>query len=84
MKHLKDNYNYSIRLRCLVCGRDDCFESQEDTSYIKCTNCGKEYFGGQDELVDCNKEQILESIDQKMKEVASDMEKEIKDMIKGL
>ena len=82
MKHLKDNYNYSIRLRCLVCGRDDCFESQEDTSYIKCTNCGKEYFGGRDELIEYNNEQIQESIDQKKKEITSDVKTEIHDMIK--
>lgn len=82
MKHLKDNYNYSIRLRCIVCGRDDCFESTEDKSYIKCTNCGKEYFGGRDELIEYNNEQIQESIDQKKKEITSDVKKEIHDMIK--
>ena len=56
MKHLKDNYNYSIRLRCLVCGRD--------------------------ELIEYNNEQIQESIDQKKKEITSDVKKEIHDMIK--
>lgn len=82
MKHLKDNYNYSISLRCIVCGRDDCFESNEDKSHIKCTNCGKEYFGGRDELIEYNNEQIQESIDQKKKEITSDVKKEILDMIK--
>lgn len=82
MKHLKDNYNISISLRCIVCGREDCFESEEDGSYIKCTNCGREYHGGRDELIEYNNEQIRESIEQKKKEITSDVKEEIHDMIK--
>ena len=43
---MKDNYSYSIQLRCIVCGSEEHFDYNEDKSYIKCTNCGKEYFGG--------------------------------------
>ncbi len=50
MKYIKDNYNDTVQLRCVVCGVTDKFDSNEDNSYIKCTNCGKEYFGGYDEL----------------------------------
>ena len=83
MKHLKDNYNFSVKLRCAVCGYDDCFESNDDKSYIKCTNCGKEYFGGQDELIEFNNELIQKSIEQKKEEITSDVHKELNDMIKN-
>jgi len=83
MKHLKDNYSFSVQLKCIVCGHDDCFESNDDKSFIKCTNCGKEYFGGYDELVDCNNEIINEGIDAKTEEIHSDVVKEINDMIKN-
>jgi len=82
MKHQKENYNFNIKLQCVVCGRDDCFESNEDKSYIKCTNCGKEYFGGRDELIEYNNEQIRESIEHKEKEITSDVTEEIHDMLK--
>lgn len=54
MKHLKNNYEVSVPLRCIVCGSDDCFEFNDDKSFVKCTKCGKEYPGGYDELVSCN------------------------------
>jgi hypothetical protein len=62
MINLKDIYNEKIQLRCTVCGMDDKFEFNEDKSYIKCTNCGKEYFGGYDELVECNQGIIDEKL----------------------
>ena len=43
MKHLKDNYDFSVPLRCIVCGSDNCFEFNDDKSFVKCTKCGKEY-----------------------------------------
>ena len=46
---LKDNYE--IRLRCATCGCEDQFEFNDDKSYIKCTFCNREYFGGIEELV---------------------------------
>ena len=67
---MKDNYSYSIQLRCVVCGSEDHLDYNEDKSYIKCTNCGKEYFGGYDELVVCNQDQIeslYKHIDENMK-----------------
>ena len=45
---LKDNYE--IRLRYTTCGCEDQFEFNEDKSYIKCTFCNREYFGGIEEL----------------------------------
>ena len=41
---------YSLKLRCATCGCDDKFEFNEDKSYVKCTFCNREYFGGIEEL----------------------------------
>lgn len=48
--------NYTIKLRCATCGSDDHFEFNEDKSYIKCTMCNREFFGGIEELKDLNAE----------------------------
>ena len=79
MKHIKENYNDSVQLRCIVCGATDKFEHNEDKSYIKCTNCGKEYLGGYDELVECNRREITEAVEAKAKEIKEDFRKEILD-----
>ena len=44
--------------RCATCGCTDHFETNDDNSYIKCTNCGREYFCGKDELLEYNQEEI--------------------------
>ena len=80
---MKENYSYKIRLRCIVCGSEDHFDSNEDRSYIKCTNCGKEYFGGYDELVLCNQEQIAEVTEFATEEVTEDLQKELDRMLKN-
>lgn len=81
---MKDNYSYSIQLRCVVCGSEDHFDYNEDKPYIKCTNCGKEYFGGYDELVACNQEQIEEVKKIATKEVGNDLQKELDQMLKNV
>lgn len=68
---------YNIKLRCIVCGSTDQFEYNEDQSYIKCTNCGKEYLGGRDELVSYNQEQIEEIKEIATEEVVNDLQKEL-------
>ena len=45
------NYNKSIKLHCITCGDDSSFECNDNKSYIKCTKCNREYFGGYYELV---------------------------------
>ena len=80
---MKDNYSYSIRLRCIVCGSEDHFDCNEDNSYIKCTNCGKEYFGGYDELVSCNQEQITEIKEIATEEIGNDLQREVNQMLKN-
>jgi len=82
MKHLKDNYNTTIQLRCIVCGMEDSFEHDEEKSYIKCTNCGKEYFGGYKELVECNQHEISAAIEKKKTEITQDAQKEITNMFR--
>lgn len=50
------NYGYAS-LRCANCMSTD-FERNNDLSYIRCKNCGKEYFGGYNELVLDNRKYI--------------------------
>ncbi len=83
MKHIKDNYNDTVQLRCVVCGVTDKFDSNEDNSYIKCTNCGKEYFGGYNELVEYNQQEINEAVEAKVEEFEADLDKELQDMFEN-
>lgn len=52
------NLTKQFHPRCATCGHQDCFEHNEDMTYIKCTTCGREYFGGQDELMEYNSEEL--------------------------
>ena len=79
---MKKDYSKSIQLRCVVCGSDSDFESNEDKTYIKCTKCNREYLGGYDELVELNKEVIDEEIERTKDEVANDLQNEIASMLK--
>ena len=76
------DYKRNIKLRCAVCGDDTSFEFNEDKSYVKCTRCGREYFGGYNELVELNQEQINSEIQNIQEEVAKDLEDEIRKMFK--
>lgn len=79
---MKKDYSKSIQLRCVVCGSDSDFESNEDKTYIKCMKCNREYLGGYDELVELNKGFIDEVIEQTKEEVAKDLKNEITSMLK--
>lgn len=76
------NYSRNIQLRCVVCGSDSDFESNEDKTYIKCTKCNREYPGGYDELVELNKEFIDEEIERTKDEIANDVHDELSAMLK--
>lgn len=80
---MKKDYNKSIRLRCVVCGSDSDFESNEDKTFIKCTKCNREYPGGYDELVELNQAFIDEEVEATKQEVKEDFEKSIHDMLKN-
>lgn len=80
---MKDSYNKSIQLRCIVCGSADDFEYNEDKSYVKCKRCNKEYMGGYDELVEYNQVYIQDELDDLKQEVKKDFEKDIQDIFKN-
>lgn len=65
-----NNLNIHVVPRCATCGMTDAFECNEDSSYIKCTNCGREYFGGKDELLEYNQDAIDEA-KEKLKALAA-------------
>ena len=76
MSKLKDSYE--VRLRCATCGGEDQFESNDDKSYIKCTFCNREYFGGIEELKEFNQE----ALDDVKAEIEQDAAAYIKEQLK--
>ncbi len=70
--------NCEIRLRCATCGCKDQFGFNDDKSYIKCTFCNREYFGGIEEL----KELTQEAFDEVKEEIQKDAASYIKDQLK--
>ena len=79
---MKDNYDRKIPLRCATCGSCSDFEFDDDKSYVKCTKCNREYYGGYDELVELNQALIQEEIDAMKAEVKQDVEKDLHDAFK--
>ena len=53
-----DKFYINFEPQCAECGCKDQFEHNEDFTFIKCINCGKEYPGGRDELIKLNEEQL--------------------------
>lgn len=80
---MKKDYSKNIHLRCVVCGSDSDFECNEDKTYVKCTKCNREYFGGYDELVELNKGLIDEEIEQTNEEIACNIHKDLTTMLKN-
>ena len=78
---MKKNYNFSVTLRCPVCGSTN-IELFDDKSYGKCTMCNKEFSGGYDELVELNQVTIDVAMKDKKAEIAKDLEKELHDRLK--
>ena len=74
---------YEIRLRCATCGCDDQFEFNDDQSYIKCTFCNREYFGGIEELKELNEDVIEEVKEEIEQDAKSYLEAELKKAFKG-
>lgn len=79
---MKDNYDRTVQLRCITCGDDSSFEPNEDKTYIKCTRCGREYFGGYDELVELNQETINNELEDLKNEALVDLKADINKMFK--
>lgn len=80
---MKDTYSKSIRLRCIVCGSDSDFESNEDKTYIRCNKCNREYLGGYDELVELNEGLINEELEATKKEIVDDVRDELSKAFKN-
>lgn len=78
---MKKSYNFHVTLRCPICGSDD-IELSEDKSYGKCNMCGKEFYGGRDELIELNQATINDAVEEKKAEIQRDFEKEIHDKLK--
>lgn len=76
MRKIKDSYE--VRLRCATCGCDNQFEFNDDQSYVKCTFCNREYFGGIEELKECNQEVF----DEVKKEIENDAAAYLKEQIR--
>ena len=78
---MKKNYNFSITLRCPVCGSTD-IDLSEDKTYGKCNMCNKEFPGGYDELVELNLATIDAAVEDKKGEIEKDLAKELKEKLK--
>ena len=63
--------HYSRSLRCNTCGGED-FEFNEDQSHVKCNNCGREYPGGYEELLQYNQE-VQDEVFEEMEQDAENM-----------
>lgn len=79
---MKDNYDRSIQLRCITCGDDSSFEHNEDKTYIKCIRCGREYFGGYNEVVELNQELVETELEDIEKEVTIDLKNDLNKVFK--
>ena len=76
LKELENITEYIVP-RCVTCGCTDYFETNEVNSYIKCTNCGREYFGGKDELLEYNQDEIVATKERLQKVIADKLQKEL-------
>jgi len=74
--------NYTEKLICDTCGSDSHFEFNEDKSYIKCTDCNREYLGGYDELLELNHETIDKVKQQIAQEAKNKILNHLKDTFK--
>lgn len=74
--------NYEIKLRCATCGCDDQFEYNDDKSYIKCSFCNREYWGGIEELQDLNEELIDELKEEIQTDARNYLESKLKEAFK--
>ena len=69
---------YIEKLLYQTCGSDFNFEFNDDKSYIKCTQCNREYLGGYNELLELNQETIAKVKEQ----IATQAKNEILNQLK--
>lgn len=73
---------YTKQLRCATCAGEN-FESNDDKSYVKCTCCGREYFGGYDELLEYNQDVQEEVLNEAKADIREYVQKSLRDALKG-
>lgn len=78
------DYSRNIKLRCVVCGDTESFSMDDTNQTIICERCGREYFGGKDELIALNQQFINEEVEEITAEVQKDVQNEINKMIKSI
>ena len=66
----------TVSLTCATCGQGN-FEHNDDKSWVKCTNCQREYLGGIDELTEFNQSNIQDAVDDFGKELIDDFAKKL-------
>lgn len=74
---------YFLRLRCATCGHEDSFEYSDDKSYVKCTFCNREYFGGIEELKELNEQQLRKLKKEMKQDALTHLQNELKKVFKG-
>jgi len=79
---MKQNYNKQIKLVCATCGSGDFFDKDEDTGVITCKKCNRVYYGGYDEIVELNQQQIGAEIENMKQEVQQDLLRDINNIFK--
>lgn len=79
---MKNSYKKSIPAICATCAGSD-FAFNDDKTYIKCNRCGREYYGGYEELKLLNQENIQNGIDELGQEVFNDLKKDLQKAFKG-
>ena len=79
---MKENYNKQVKLVCATCGSGDFFNKDEETGVITCKKCNRIYYGGYDELVGLNQQNIEAKVDQMKQEVRKDLITDINKIFK--
>lgn len=77
-----ENITRDFHPRCATCGCQDMFEYNVNHSFIKCSNCGRKYHGGKDELLDYNSVELQALKEDMAQEVKSALEKELNSIFK--
>ncbi len=72
----------TVSLYCATCGQAD-FEHNENKSWIKCKNCGREYPGGIDELATFNQNQIQDAAEEVGQQLIDDFAKRLEKTFRG-
>lgn len=74
---------YNFKLKCATCGSENCFEYNEDKSYVKCFLCNREYFGGVDEVKTLNENMITDAfVKQVQKEYVEKIKRDLRKYLK--